>query len=128
MTPQETRVLTALSEKEGPASPSDLSQELSITEAGIRSYLSELKKKGYAEGSSQEWNITDSGRAFLEKELKAPVSKEDVGEDELSQFKYFGALSGVSSNLIDAAVALFQNTDMRSINEVERVMAEMNIP
>lgn len=124
----QNETLRALSQKEEAASPGVLAAELRTSDANIRTYLSRLKKKGYVEGSGQQWYITDSGRDVLEKGDKIPTTTEDVGEDELSRFKYFGQLAGVDTNLITACVELFQNSDMRSMDEFDRVMAEQNIP
>ncbi|MBA7663611.1 hypothetical protein ES703_71656 [subsurface metagenome] len=124
----QTEVLRALLTKEGAASPADLAGELRAGEATIRTYLNRLKKKGRVDGGGSAWYITDAGKAALDREEEIPTTKEDVGEDELSKFRYYGELSGISTDMIDACAELFQNTDMRSMDEMERVMAEMNIP
>ena len=51
-----------------------------------------------------------------------------MGQDELSRFRIYGELAGVDTDLLEACVELFQNTDMRSLEEMERVLAELNIP
>ncbi|GAH56570.1 unnamed protein product, partial [marine sediment metagenome] len=71
---------------------------------------------------------TDAGRKALERGEAPVVTREDVGQDELSRFRIYGELSGVDTDLLDACVELFQNTDMRSLEEMERVLAELNIP
>ncbi len=124
----QTEALRILSTNEEATSPSSIAKELKAGEPTIVTYLNRLKKKGYVDGGGKEWYITDSGRKFLETAKKVPVTKEDVGEDELSKFQWFGQLSGVDHDVITAVSELFQNTDMRSITEVERVLAEMNVP
>jgi len=124
----QTEVLMVLSTREEAASPKSIATELKAGEATIVTYLNRLKKKRYVDGGGQEWYITDAGRKFLETAKKVPVTKEDVGEDELSKFQWYGQLSGVDPDVITAAAELFQNTDMRSMTEVERVLAEMNVP
>lgn len=121
-------VLRALSNKEEAASPVSLASELRVGEDKVRTYLNRLKKRGYVEGGGSAWYITDSGKTALERVEAAPTTKEDVGEDELAKFKYYGELSGVTTDKVEACAELFQNTDMRKIDEMERVLAEMNVP
>jgi len=124
----QNEVLRVLSTKEEAAAPASLAGELKAGEATVRTYLNRLKKKGYVDGGGSAWYITDAGKAALERVEEVPTTREDVGEDELSKFRYHGELSGISTDMIDACVELFQNTDMRSMDEMERVMAEMNVP
>lgn len=124
----QTEVLTVLSTKEEATSPKSIATELKAGEGTMVTSLNRLKKKGFVDGGGQEWYITDAGRKNLESAKKVPITKEDVGEDELSKFQWFGQLSGVDLDVITAAVELFQNTDMRSMTELERVLAEMNVP
>lgn len=121
-------VLRALSTKEGAASPAELASELRAGEPTVRTYLNRLKTKKYVDGGASAWYITDAGKAALERVEEIPTIKEDVGEDELSKFRYYGELSGVPADMIDACFELFQNTNMRSMDEMERIMAEMNVP
>ncbi|KKK53009.1 hypothetical protein LCGC14_3099090, partial [marine sediment metagenome] len=121
-------VLRAMSNKEEAASPTALAGELRAGEATIRTYLNRLKKKAYVDGGGSQWYITDAGRAALEREGGVPTTKEDIGEDELSKFKYYGELSGVPEDKVTACAELFQNTNVRSMPEMERVLAEINIP
>lgn len=124
----QNEVLRALSTKEEAAAPASLASELRAGEATVRTYLNRLKKRGYVDGGGSAWFITDTGKAALERVEEVPTTKEDVGEDELSKFRYYGELSGIAADMVDACVELFQNTDMRSMDEMARVMAEMNIP
>lgn len=124
----QTEVLKALLTKEGAASPADLATELRAGEATIRTYLNRLKTKKRVDGSGSAWFITDVGKAALDRGEESPITKEDVGEDEMSKFRYYGELSGVSLDKIDACAELFQNTSMRSMDEVHRIMSEMNVP
>ncbi|GAI24904.1 unnamed protein product, partial [marine sediment metagenome] len=124
----QTEILVLLSGKEDAASPNSIATETKTGEPTVITYLNRLKKKGYVDGGGKEWYITDAGRKYLESEKTVPVTKEDVGEDELSKFKWYGQLSGVDHDVITAVSELFQNTDMRSMAEVERVLAEMNVP
>jgi len=124
----QTEVLTVLSTKEEATSPKSIATELKAGEGTMVTSLNRLKKKGFVDGGGQEWYITDAGRKNLETAKKVPITKEDVGEDELSKFQWFGQLSGADTDLITAAAELFQNTDMRSMAELERVLAEMNVP
>ena len=124
----QNEVLRALSTKEEAASPVSLASELRAGEATVRTYLNRLKKKGYVDGGGSQWYITDAGREALERVEEVPTTREDVGEDELSKFKYYGELSAVPNDKITACIELFQNTDMRSMDEMERVLAEMNVP
>ena len=124
----QNEVLRALSTKEEAASPASLSGELRADEATIRTYLNRLKKKGYVDGGGSQWYISDAGKVALEREEEVPTTREDVGEDELSKFRYYGRLSGVPDDKITACVELFQNTDIRSMEEMERILAEMNVP
>lgn len=124
----QTEVLRVLLTREEAASPSSIASELRTGEGTIVTYLNRLKKKGFVDGGGKEWYIRDAGRKFLETAKKVPVTKEDVGEDELSKFQWYGQLSGVDPDVITAVAELFQNTDMRSMTEVERVLAEMNVP
>lgn len=124
----QTQVLRALSTKTEAASPKQLSDELKITQDKVRTYLNRLKDKDLVEGGASEWFITDEGRAYLQKGKNVYVSKEDAGVDELSRFKYFGQLAGVEPELIQCGAEIFQNADMRSIDEFDRVMAGTSIP
>lgn len=124
----QSEVLKVLSTKEEATSPATIATELKSAQATIQTYLSRLKKKDYVEGGGQEWFITDAGRKALERGEETVVTKEDVGQDELSRFRIYGELSGVDTDLLDACTELFQNTDMRSLAEMERVLAELNIP
>lgn len=124
----QNEVLRALSTKEEAASPATIASELRSGEPTIVTYLNRLKKKGYVEGGGSQWYITDAGKTALAREVAAPITKEDVGEDPLSKFQYYGDLSGVPSEKITACIELFQNTEMRSMEEMGRVLAEMNIP
>ena len=122
-------VLEALSTKEQAIKPEDLAKELRASVEGTRKQLNRLKEKEFVEGDSKEgWYLTDTGRKFLGTAKKMPLTKQDVGEDELSRFQWYGQLSGVNTDVITASAELFQNTDMRSMAEVERVLAEMNVP
>ena len=121
-------ILRALSTKEEAASPASLAAELRADEATVRTDLNRLKKKGYVDGGGSQWYINDAGREALGRVEEVSVTKEDVGEDELSKFRYYGELSGVPPEKVTACIELFQNTDMRSMEEMERVLAEMNTP
>ena len=124
----QSEVLKVLSKAEGPTSPATIAAELKSAQATVVTYLSRLKKKNYVEGGGQEWFITDAGRKALERGEEVIITREDVGVDELSRFRIYGELSGVDTDLLEACAELFQNTDMRSMKEMERVLAEMNIP
>jgi len=128
MANQQIEVLRALSSKEEGVGPSVLAAELRTGEANVRTYLNRLKKKGYVDGAGSSWFINDAGRKALETGEAIPVTAEDTGQDELSRFQYFGSLAGVEPNLITACSELFQNLDMRSMDDFDRVMAEQNIP
>ena len=124
----QNEVLRALLTKEEAAAPATLASELKADEATVRTYLNRLKKKGYVDGGGSQWYINDAGRAALESGYGAPITKEDVGEDELSKFRYYGDLSGVPPDKVIACIELFQNTNMRSMDEMARILAEINIP
>ena len=124
----QNEVLKVLAGKEEATSYTTIASELNSAQATIQTYLSRLKKKNYVEGGGKEWFITDAGRKALERGEEPVVTREDVGQDELSRFRIYGELSGVDTDLLDACVELFQNTDMRSMEEMERVLAELNIP
>jgi len=126
----QTELLKALHEKEGPIRSPDLARELKTGDNTIRALISTLKKKALVDGDAKEgWYITDAGIKSLEAHQQIPITAEDVGEDELSRFKYCGQLSGAEPNTIVAAAELFQNSDdMRSMDEVERVLVELNVP
>ena len=125
----QTEVLKALHEEEGANKPPDLAKRLKTSEDTVRALMSKLKKKALVDGDAKGgWYITDAGIKALEAGEKIPTTITDVGEDELSKFKYYGQLNGVETNLIEAAAELFQNLDMRSMEDFERVMVEMNIP
>jgi len=125
----QTQVLKALHEKEGPIKSAELAKGLKTSEDTIRALISKLKKKTLVDGDAKEgWYITDAGIKILEAGESIPTTITDVGEDELSKFKYYGQLNGVEPNLIEAASELFQNLDMRSMEDFEQVMVEMNIP
>jgi len=125
----QTEVLEFLSKKEGAGNPTEIAKELQSAEATIVTYLSRLKKKGLVDGGGRDWYITDPGKEALERQKKVVITKEDVGEDELDRFIYFGQLSAVDPDKITACVELFQNcASMRSMDEMERVLAEMNVP
>ena len=121
-------ILRALSTKEEATGPASLAPELRSDEATVRTNLNRLKGKGYVSGGGSQWYITDAGKTALERGEEAVTTKEDVGEDEISKFRYYGRLSGVKDDLITACIELFQNTDMRSMEEMERILAEMNVP
>ena len=124
----QTDVLRALASKEGPVDAATLAKDLRTSDGTIRAYFSKMKKKGYVDGGGTEWYITEAGRAALLRGEKVVTTKEDVGEDELSKFAYYGQLSAVDPDKVTACTELFQNTNMRSMDEFDRVMAELNVP
>jgi hypothetical protein len=125
----QTEVLKALHEKEGPIKSPDLARGLKTSDDTIRALISKLKKKTLVDGDAKEgWYITDAGIKILEAGESIPTTITDVGEDELSKFKYYGQLAGAKPDDIAAASELFQNSDMRIMAEVERVLAETNVP
>lgn len=122
-------VLKALDGKEGPVKPADLAKELKTGENTVRALISTLKKKNLVDGEAKTgWYITEVGAKKVESEEPIPTTIKDIGKDELSMFKYYGQLAGVDADDITAAAELFQNSDMRSMAEVARVLAEVSVP
>ena len=106
----QTEVLKALHEKEGPIKSPDLARGLKTSDDTIRALISKLKKKTLVDGDAKEgWYITDAGIKILEAGESIPTTITDVGEDELSKFKYYGQLAGAKPDDIAAASELFQN-------------------
>ena len=125
----QTEVLKALHGKDGPTKTADLAKELKTSDDTVRALISKLKKKAFVDGDAKEgWYITDAGIKPLGAGETIPTTIKDVGKDELSMFKYYGQLAGAEPDDIAAAAELFQNSDMRSMAEVARVLAEVNVP
>ena len=121
-------ILKALSTKEEAVTPTVIAQEVRSTDSTVTTLLHKLKKKGHVEGGGKEWMITDAGRKEVEKGGGVVTTVEDVGEDEVSKFQYFGQLAGADSGNVEAALEIFKNEDMRSMEAFDKVMADINIP
>lgn len=122
-------ILTALASEEGVISTADLAAKVSSTQDTMRANCSQLKKKGFVDGSSKEgWIITTEGREALERHEKIPTTPEDVGADTKSKLEYYGKLAGVPPDLILATSEIILSGDPEDLERVWEAMTQMDVP
>lgn len=122
-------ILAALASEEAVITTADLAAKVSATQDTIRASCSQLKKKGYVDGSTKEgWLITSEGREALERREKIPLTPEDVGADTKSKLQYYGQLAGVAPDLILATCELILGGDPENLEHVWEAMTQMDVP
>ncbi len=122
-------ILKVLSNEEKKISTEDLAEKLSMTEGSLRSLLSKLKAKKYADGSSKDgWIITPAGRDSADRDEKLPIGPDEVGADTESKLKYYGQLATVDGDKILACCELIMTGDPEDLNLMWDAMTKMDVP